>query len=97
MPGAHLLGHALDDAAVLEHHVMGRYLARRRGEARQRLRPALHPGVVQQDHVRRAVLARVLIGRGDDVGDDEGIRLEGRHKAGTLSGWQQQILKFKGR
>src|SRR5665213_4606109 len=89
VPGAHRLRHALHDPAVLEHDVMRRDLAGGGCKSLERGLAAFHPVVVQQDHVRLAVLALVVIGRNDDVGDDEGIRLESGHGAGTLSdlGW----------
>ena len=77
VPGAPLLRHALHDAAVLEHHVMRRHFALRRAQPLERRFAGPHAGVVQQDHVGLAPeLAFVVIGRGLDLGDDEGIRLK---------------------
>src|SRR3954464_13935452 len=80
MPGALGLRHALHEAAVLHDHVMRRDLGARGAQPRQRALYIGHAGVVQQDHVRRAVLRPLAeIGGRDDVGDDRGVRSEWLH------------------
>ena len=75
MPGAAAFLHHLDDAAVLEHEVMGRNFAAAGFEEFERRLGVRHAGVVQHDHVRPpAVLAFAVIGRGHDFGNDAGIR-----------------------
>src|SRR5690348_6901386 len=55
------------------------YLALRRGKLLQSGLAALHPRVVQQDHVGRTiVLARIEIRRWRDIGDNERVRLKNR-------------------
>ena len=80
VPGALALGHALHDAAVLQHDVMGRYVGAGGAELRDRAFDIRHAGVVQHDHVRQAPLVAVAkIRRRDDVGSDRGIRGKGLH------------------
>ena len=51
MPGALGFGHALHDAAVLQHDVMGGNVGARRAQPRDRAFHVRHAGVVQHDHV----------------------------------------------
>src|SRR4029078_13636636 len=77
VPRAPLFEHALYNSAVFEHDVVCGYLALRRRETLQRRLATLHSGVMQHDHVGRAIiLARGEILRRWDVGDDERIRLK---------------------
>ena len=80
VPRALALRHALDDAPVRKHDVVGRHLGVRIAQPRQRRLIVGHAGVVQQDHIRlHAILALIEIGRRNDVGDDERVGLEGGH------------------
>jgi hypothetical protein len=54
MPGAPQLRHALNRAAILEHHIVRRDLARRLAQLGERGLPVGHAGVVQHQHVRAA-------------------------------------------
>ena len=62
MPGAPRFGDELHDRAVLEHNIMTRHLAGGFAQAFDRVLPARHAGVVQDDDVEVAV-ARVVVGR----------------------------------
>jgi hypothetical protein len=78
MEGALGFRHALHDAAVLEHDIVRRHLAFERAQTLEGGLAVEHPGVVEEDHVGLApVAALAAIGRGNDIGDDRGIRLEG--------------------
>ena len=74
VPGALALGHALHDAAVLQHDVMRRDVSARGAELGDRAFHIRHAGVVQQDHVGEApVVAVAIVHRRDDVGNDRGV------------------------
>ena len=80
VPGALGLGHALHDAAVLQHDVVGGDLGAGGAKAGDRALDVGHAGVVQQDHVGRAALVPLAaIRRRDHVGGDRGIRGECLH------------------
>jgi hypothetical protein len=61
VPCTLFLRHALNDAAVFKYDVMGRNFAFSGGKTLQRRFTGLHPGVMQQDHVRRTAFALVKI------------------------------------
>ena len=80
VPGALALGHALHDAAVLQHDVMRRYVGAGGAKLGDRAFHIRHAGVVQQDHVGQAPLVAVaIVRRRDDVGSDRGIRGKSLH------------------
>jgi hypothetical protein len=81
VPGAALLRHERQDAAVRMDEIMRRHLARRVAQPGERLIVIGHAGVVQEQHVRRAALPRAVIGRGavlDGDAPDHESRLEGK-------------------
>src|SRR5882724_2300365 len=80
VPGAPRLRNALHDAAVFQNDVMRGNLAARRAEPLDRALHVRHAGVMQDDHVGQTALAPfAMVGRGDDVGGDRGIRSECIH------------------
>ena len=62
VPGAAILRHQAEDAAVLLDHVVRADLRRRVAHPRQRRVAGLHAGVVQHQHVDGRVAARVVVG-----------------------------------
>src|SRR6202011_148582 len=68
-------------ASVLVHQIMRRDLRGiERAQPLERVRGGRHPGVVEHDHIRpTGPDALLVVGRGDDVGDEGRIRWEIRH------------------
>ena len=77
MPGAALLRHALDDAAVLHHDVVGRDIGSRRAQVFDRGLALRHPGIMQHQHVDLgAAYALAKIRRRAHLGDEDGIGMK---------------------
>src|SRR6266699_6814101 len=99
MPGAARLGHALDDAPVLVDEVMRGYagvrIAADAAQTLERSLCALHPGVVQHDHVGTPMTAPLaVVRRAFDRGYERGIRRKARH--GNRTGWRIVLRRRHG-
>ncbi len=86
MPGTHVLGHHLRDATAVVDHVVARDLARRPRQDLDRTRDGGQSRVVQdQDRGRVAGLARLDVGRGVEIRDQDAVGPRDEIEAHALS------------
>jgi hypothetical protein len=79
MPGAHRLGHALDDVAVFKHDLMRGNVGSARAQMSDREVSLCHAGIVQQQHVDAgAALALAEIRRRANLGYEERVGMKFR-------------------
>jgi len=77
VPCALLLGHHLDDAAVLMHEIVAGHAALWIAQPTHRPLARAHPGIVEDQHVRAARQpAFGVVGRRPDLVDARGVGLQ---------------------
>lgn len=90
MPGAFRFRHALNDAAVLQHHIMRGDVGAGGAKPRQRTLDVGHAGIVQQDHVRLSTVDPFAEIHGwNRVGNNRRIRNKSLHAKKRLGNWER--------